>query len=102
MRQAFYVTLADQRHALRGCWPRDGELPPDLEPPDRAAAAALLGAAYATGLAWCRLTGTDPPPRGFPASAAVVQCLIHQRDDPLPVERGPDVTETTSSWLYHT
>jgi hypothetical protein len=104
MRQAFYVALADQRHPLRGCWPRDGALPDGLMPPDRDTAAALLGTAYATGLAWSRLTGTEPPPRGFPASAAVVQCLIHQRDDPLPApdQPGLDAPETTSSWPYHT
>lgn len=84
LRHGFYVSLADPSHPLRGCWPSEGELPPMLAAPDRGTAAALLGSAYATGLAWCRLTGTAPPPRGFAVSSAVVQCLIHQRDDPLP------------------
>ncbi|MEU0564477.1 hypothetical protein ABZ297_03625 [Nonomuraea sp. NPDC005983] len=50
-------------------------------PPDRASAAAVLGAAYATGLAWRRLTGAKVPERGFAGSAALVRRLIHERDD---------------------
>ncbi len=96
LRQTFYVALADPRHPLRGCWPRDGALPEALVPPDRASAAALLGTAYATGLAWCRLTGVEPPP-GLPVSRAVAQCLIYQRDDPLPQE----LTGSPTRWLYH-
>ncbi|GAA3786915.1 hypothetical protein GCM10022226_01380 [Sphaerisporangium flaviroseum] len=97
LRQTYYVTLAEPQHPLRGCWPRAGEPPEALRPPDRASAAALLGAGYATGLAWCRLTGTMPPPRGFPTSAATVSCLIHERDDPL-----PGVPGTSSEWIRHT
>ncbi|MCW2880774.1 MAG: hypothetical protein JWQ95_4874 [Sphaerisporangium sp.] len=97
LRQTYYVTLAEPRHPLRGCWPRAGEPPDALRPPDRGSAAALLGAGYATGLAWCALTGTAPPPRGFPTSAATVSCLIHERDDPL-----PGVPGTSSEWIRHT
>ncbi|MFG1880226.1 hypothetical protein ACGFIV_35900 [Sphaerisporangium sp. NPDC049003] len=97
LRQTYYVTLSEPRHPLRGCWPREGEPPAALRPPGRGAAAALLGAGYATGLAWCRLTGTAPPPRGFPTSAAMVSCLIHERDDPL-----PGVPGTSSEWIRHT
>ncbi|MEU7003343.1 hypothetical protein [Nonomuraea sp. NPDC046570] len=53
----------------------------DVEPPNRATAAAVLGAVYATGLAWCRLTGAEVPARGFPSSSVVVRWLIHERDD---------------------
>ncbi|MDH2429226.1 hypothetical protein [Sphaerisporangium sp. TRM90804] len=84
LRRKYIVALSEPGHALRDCWPRDGEPSAVLRPPDRASAAALLGAAYATGLAWCRLTATEPPERGFPASAATVSCLIAHRDDPLP------------------
>lgn len=97
LRQTYYVTLAEPRHPLRGCWPRAGEPPAALRPPDRGSAAALLGAGYATGLAWCRLTGTPSPPTGFPTSAATVSCLIHERDDPL-----PGVPGTSSDWIRHT
>ncbi|WP_248959768.1 hypothetical protein [Sphaerisporangium perillae] len=97
LRRAYYVALADPVHPLRGCWPRDGEPPAALRPPDRGSAAALLGAGYATGLAWCRLTGTAPPARGFPTSSATVTCLIHERDDPR-----PGVTGTSSEWIGHT
>ncbi|WP_203886943.1 hypothetical protein [Planotetraspora kaengkrachanensis] len=83
-RHQLYVTLTDPSHPLRGFWPARGALPPALVPPDRRAAAALLGAAYATGLAWCRLTWTAPPSSGFAASSAVVPFLMHQRDDPFP------------------
>ncbi|GAA1015241.1 hypothetical protein Aple_068570 [Acrocarpospora pleiomorpha] len=105
IRQAMYVTLAEPGHPLRGCWPVDGRLPEGLTPPDRSTAAAFLGAAYATGLAWCELAGATPPPTGFPVSAAVGQCLVHNRDD-LPPEPTTTprkrVTETTSDWLYST
>jgi hypothetical protein len=101
LRHAFYVALTDASHPLRGCWPVDGKLPRGLAPTDRGTAAALLGAAYAAGLAWCRLTGTTPPERGFPVSSAAVQCLIHQRDDPLPPEQDRvEPTEVSSEWLY--
>ncbi|GAA2407533.1 hypothetical protein GCM10010404_76980 [Nonomuraea africana] len=54
----------------------------DTVPPTREEAAAVLGAAYASGLAWCRLTGTPVPGGGFPGAAAIVHRLIHERDDP--------------------
>ena len=103
LRNAFYVTLADERHPLRGCWPgAEGLLPQALEAPDRDAKAALLGSAYATGLAWCRLTGTPPPSRGFPVAAAVSRSLIHQRDDPVVDGTTRRAGEwTTATWLYH-
>jgi hypothetical protein len=97
LRQTYYVTLAEPRHPLRGCWPRAGKPADALRPPDRASAAALLGAGYATGLAWCALTGTAPPPRGFPTSAATVSCLINERDDPR-----PGVPGASSEWIRHT
>ncbi|MET8047252.1 hypothetical protein ABZU75_06580 [Streptosporangium sp. NPDC005286] len=84
LRHILHVVLTDAAHPLRGCWPRSGELPSALHPPDRASAAALLGAAYATGLAWCRLTGTEVPERGFTTASAVVHRLTHERDDPVP------------------
>ncbi|GGK80276.1 hypothetical protein Sme01_45410 [Sphaerisporangium melleum] len=96
LRRAFQVALGDPGHPLRGCWPRDGEPPEALRPADRNTAAALLGAGYATGLAWCRLTGTVPPPRGFPTSSAMVTCLIHQRDDPV-----PGAPATSAEWIRH-
>ncbi|GII87664.1 hypothetical protein Ssi03_56540 [Sphaerisporangium siamense] len=108
LRRTYYLALAEPGHPLRGCWPEDGAPADGLRPPDRASAAALLGAGYATGLAWCGLTGTEPPARGFPASAATVSCLIGQRDDPLPAalpeETGPssEATETSGEWIHHT
>ncbi|MEU0517835.1 hypothetical protein [Streptosporangium sp. NPDC006007] len=84
LRHILHVVLAESSHPLRGCWPRSGRLPSALHPPDRAGAAALLGAAYATGLAWCRLTGTAVPERGFTTASAVVHRLTHERDDPVP------------------
>jgi hypothetical protein len=112
-RHAFYLALADERHPLRACWPQAGDLPEPLRPPDRDAGAALLGTAYAAGLAWCRLTGTTPPPRGFPVASAVSRLLVHERDDPVP-GAVPDAadgfddggtrragTHTTATWLYH-
>ncbi|MEW9532966.1 hypothetical protein [Microbispora sp. NPDC049125] len=105
LREAFYLALAEPAHPLRRCWPREGALPPGLVPPDRGTAAALLGSAYATGLAWCGLTGTAPPPRGFATCSAVVQCLIHQRDDPLPRPEMPKHVPhhaTDSGWLFET
>ncbi|MFF5208399.1 hypothetical protein [Streptosporangium sp. NPDC000396] len=84
LRHILHVVLTDPSHPLRGCWPRSGELPSALHPPDRATAAALLGAAYATGLAWCRLTGTTVPERGFATASALVHRLTHERDDPVP------------------
>jgi hypothetical protein len=84
LRHILHVVLTDPSHPLRGCWPRSGKLPSALHPPSRAAAAALLGAAYATGLAWCRLTGTTVPDRGFATASALVHRLTHERDDPVP------------------
>ncbi|GII52497.1 hypothetical protein Pth03_08860 [Planotetraspora thailandica] len=81
MRHALYAALSNPSHPLRGCWPSEGLLPRALMPPDRHTAAALLGSAYAMGLAWCRLTGTAPPPEGFAVSSAVVPSLIDERDD---------------------
>ncbi len=52
--------------------------------PDRASAAAVLGAAYATGLAWQRLTGARVPAKGFAGSQGLVQRLIRERDDSHP------------------
>ncbi|WP_219467679.1 hypothetical protein [Nonomuraea rhizosphaerae] len=52
-----------------------------VEPPDRSTAAAVLGAAYAVGLAWGRVTGARVPERGFAGSAALVHRLIPERDD---------------------
>ncbi|GLW25128.1 hypothetical protein Mame01_51700 [Microbispora amethystogenes] len=104
-RQALYLALADPAHPLRGCWPAGRVLPAALLPPDRTTAAALLGSAYATGLAWCALTGTPAPPEGFAVPAAVVQCLIHQRDDPRPhepqAEHRADLEES-GAWLFET
>lgn len=88
LRHILHVVLSDASHPLRGCWPRSGRLPSALNPPDRAGAAALLGAAYALGLAWCRLTGTPVPERGFTTAAAVVHRLSHERDDPVPGTSG--------------
>ncbi|GII95695.1 hypothetical protein Ssi02_59260 [Sinosporangium siamense] len=82
LRHIVYAVLNDEGHPLRGYWPRDGELPTTLRPPSRDRAAALLGAGYAMGLAWCALTGVTPPTRGFTGASAVVGCLIHERDDP--------------------
>ncbi|WP_084259130.1 hypothetical protein [Microtetraspora malaysiensis] len=103
MRRSFYVALTDRAHPLRGCWPSSGTLPATLVPSGRDTAAALLGAAYATGLAWCALTGTAPPPRGFPVASALVAHLMHQRDDTVP---GLTVTRefhdrSESGWLFH-
>ncbi|WP_326826351.1 hypothetical protein OHA77_22190 [Streptosporangium sp. NBC_01639] len=84
LRHILHVVLNDPSHPLRGCWPRSGELPAALHPPDRTSAAALLGAAYATGLAWCRLSGTTVPDRGFTTASALVHRLAHERDDPAP------------------
>ena len=52
-----------------------------IRPPGRESAAAVLGAVYATGLAWCRLTGARPPATGFPSAPIMVGWLIHERDD---------------------
>ncbi|WP_431913660.1 hypothetical protein [Nonomuraea jabiensis] len=53
----------------------------EIAPPDRASTAAVLGAAYATGLAWGRLTGAKVPERGLAGQTALVHRLIHERDD---------------------
>ncbi len=54
---------------------------PDPMPPDRNGAAAVLGAAYAVGLAWSGVSGAQVPERGFAGSAPLVHRLIHERDD---------------------
>lgn len=53
-----------------------------LMPPDRDSTAAVLGAAYAVGLAWHRVSGARVPERGFAGSRALVRRLILERDDP--------------------
>ncbi|MFG1704896.1 hypothetical protein ACFLIM_17050 [Nonomuraea sp. M3C6] len=53
----------------------------EVAPPDRASAASVLGAAYATGLAWGGLTGARVPERGLAGQTALVRRLIHERDD---------------------
>lgn len=53
----------------------------EVAPPDRASAAAVLGAAYAMGLAWGRLTGAKVPERGLARQAALVRRMVHERDD---------------------
>ncbi|MEV0619710.1 hypothetical protein AB0I81_40775 [Nonomuraea sp. NPDC050404] len=57
--------------------------PPVVEvaPPDRGSAAAVLGAAYAMGLAWGRLTGAKVPDRGLAGQSALVRRIVHERDD---------------------
>ncbi len=54
-----------------------------MMPPDRASTAAVLGAAYAVGLAWHRVSGARVPERGFAGSAALVRRLVLERDDPM-------------------
>jgi hypothetical protein len=85
LRHVLHITLADPKHTLRRCWPADGELPSALHPPDRGTAAALLGTAYATGLAWCRLMEVEVPAEGFATASATVRRLTHHRDDPFPI-----------------
>ncbi|GAA2301190.1 hypothetical protein GCM10010149_57930 [Nonomuraea roseoviolacea subsp. roseoviolacea] len=53
----------------------------EIEPPDRATAAAVLGAAYAAGLAWQAVSGARVPERGFAGQAALVRRIVHERDD---------------------
>ncbi|MEV0309055.1 hypothetical protein AB0H91_15760 [Nonomuraea fuscirosea] len=53
----------------------------EVAPPDRASAAAVLGAAYAMGLAWGRLTGAKVPERGLASQSALVRKIVHERDD---------------------
>ncbi|MFB9626704.1 hypothetical protein [Nonomuraea helvata] len=53
----------------------------EVAPPDRASAAAVLGAAYATGLAWERLTGAKVPQSGLAGQTALVRRVVHERDD---------------------
>ncbi|MEV4114012.1 hypothetical protein [Nonomuraea sp. NPDC049695] len=53
----------------------------EVAPPDRASAAAVLGAAYATGLAWGRLTGAKVPQSGLAGQTALVRRVVHERDD---------------------
>ncbi|MFB4292495.1 hypothetical protein ACBI99_32970 [Nonomuraea sp. ATR24] len=52
---------------------------------DRGRVAAVLGAAYAVGLAWSRVSGARVPERGFAGAAALVRRLIHERDDEPPL-----------------
>ncbi|MCG5215350.1 hypothetical protein [Streptosporangium sp. KLBMP 9127] len=81
LRHVLHATLTDPAHALRRLWPVDGDLPAALHPPDRGTAAALLGAAYATGLAWSRLLEVETPSNGFATASATVRRLTHHRDD---------------------
>ncbi|QFY13630.1 hypothetical protein GBF35_50000 [Nonomuraea phyllanthi] len=53
----------------------------EVAPPDRASAAAVLGAAYATGLAWGALTGARLPQSGLAGQSELVRRLIQERDD---------------------
>ncbi|MEU6723318.1 hypothetical protein ABZ917_06350 [Nonomuraea wenchangensis] len=53
----------------------------EVAPPDRTSAAAVLGAAYAMGRAWERLTGAKVPERGLAGQSALVSKLVHERDD---------------------
>lgn len=53
----------------------------EIEPPDRASAAAVLGAAYAAGLAWRGVSGARVPERGFAGQSALVLRIVHERDD---------------------
>ncbi|WP_144070210.1 hypothetical protein [Nonomuraea indica] len=53
----------------------------EIEPPDRASAAAVLGAAYAAGLAWRGVSGARVPDRGFAGQSALVLRIVHERDD---------------------
>ncbi|GAA5087865.1 hypothetical protein HNP84_008264 [Thermocatellispora tengchongensis] len=85
LRHLLHATLTDRGHPLRRFWPVDGDLPPALHPPDRGTAATLLGTAYATGLAWCRLCEVAVPPHGFVTASATVSRLTHQRDDRYPL-----------------
>ncbi|MFG1946042.1 hypothetical protein [Nonomuraea sp. NPDC048826] len=73
------IALLDQRGGFTHV--RD-EAGTGLMPPDRDSTAAVLGAAYAVGLAWQRITGARVPERGFAGSAALVRRLITERDDP--------------------
>ncbi|MFI9595824.1 hypothetical protein [Nonomuraea sp. NPDC052265] len=52
-----------------------------VTPPDRESKAAVLGAAYATCLAWGRLTGAKVPQHGLAGQSALVRELIQERDD---------------------
>jgi hypothetical protein len=76
------------RDSRTGSKPRDAglarvgqEAMGGVMPADRAGAAAVLGAAYAVGLAWNRVSGARVPERGFAGSAPLVHRLIHERDD---------------------
>ncbi|MEV0379204.1 hypothetical protein [Nonomuraea sp. NPDC050643] len=53
----------------------------EVAPPDRGSAAEVLGAAYAMGLAWGRLTGAKVPERGLAGQSALVRKIVHERDD---------------------
>ncbi|MFI6499765.1 hypothetical protein [Nonomuraea typhae] len=73
-----------------GGWPSRATSPATargviVAPPDRESAAAVLGAAYAAGLTWCRLTGAEVPEDGFAGARAIVRRLVHERDDHPPV-----------------
>nr|WP_235966850.1 hypothetical protein [Herbidospora solisilvae] len=104
VRRAVREALDDSAHPLRALWPVEGALPDVLAPPGREAASTLLGAAYATGLAWSAMIGRAVPERGFPSASAVSGKLIHERDDTVPSPLrmpGRPVSEITSEWLYH-
>ncbi|MDF5759294.1 hypothetical protein [Spongiactinospora sp. TRM90649] len=75
MRHVMHTVLADRTHTLRATWPDDGELPAALHPPDVGSGATLLGAAYATGLAWCSLAQVAIPARGFATASATARRL---------------------------
>lgn len=69
-----------------GGWPARATRPATargvlVAPPDRGSAAAVLGAAYAAGLAWCRLVEAEIPQTGFAGARAIVRRLMHERDD---------------------
>lgn len=78
-------TSAAERTEPEGFPVRPGGVePPPVEvvtPPDRESKAAVLGAAYATCLAWGGLTGAKVPQRGLAGQSALVRELIHERDD---------------------
>ncbi|MDA0633793.1 hypothetical protein OUY22_10215 [Nonomuraea sp. MCN248] len=73
------ITLLDRRGGFTHVREEAGT---GLMPPDRDSTAAVLGAAYAVGLAWHRVSGARVPERGFAGSAALVRRLISERDDP--------------------
>ncbi|GAA0932726.1 hypothetical protein [Nonomuraea longicatena] len=69
-----------------GGWPNRATAPATargvvVAPPDRESAASVLGAAYASALAWCGLVGAEVPADGFAGARAIVRRLVHERDD---------------------